>query len=134
MPSEILPAETVIRSMVAAYFQGLHRGESDRLAPLFHRDCVLKTPGLRRDMATWLSDVASRPIPQLIGQPFDYRIIWLEIEGDQAMVKVHCPLPHGNFVDYLGFLKEDNVWKIVNKMYAVASELNDPGAVRNSNV
>lgn len=37
------------------------------------------------------------------------------------MVKVACPLPHGNFTDYLGFLKEDGVWKIVNKMYAPAT-------------
>jgi len=29
--------------------------------------------------------------------------------------ELNCPLPHGHFVDYLGFLREDGIWKIVNR-------------------
>ena len=110
-----------LEAMVNEYFQGLHTGDAERLAPLFHQDCVLKAPDLRRTLDEWLTAVASRPVPAQNGHPEAYRILWVELAGDQAMIKVACPLPHGNFVDYLGFLKEDGVWKIVNKMYAPAA-------------
>ncbi len=117
--------EVEIKAMVETYFAGLHYGDVSRLATLFEDDCVLKAPGLRRICQTWLADVSNRPIPDAIGHHWDYRIIWLELEGDQAMVKVNCPLPHGHFIDYLGFLKEEGAWKIVNKMYALkAGETN----------
>ena len=112
-------AEAAIRAMVDEYFIGLHQGDAVRLAALFHPECVLKTPGLCRSGDKWLADVLSRPVPHEIGHPWNYQIIWLELEGDQAMVKVNCPLPHGHFIDYLGFLYENGAWKIVNKMYAV---------------
>lgn len=123
-----MDAETEIRAMVHDYFVGLHQGDAARLSTLFHRDCVLKTPGQRRTREQWLEDVKARPVPANRGHPWDYSIIRLEVEGDQAMVKVNCPLPHGRFVDYLGFLQEDGAWKIVNKMYAVKTgvEHEDP--------
>lgn len=111
--------EAEIRAMVDAYFAGLHHGDAASLATLFDDDCVLKAPGLRRSCQTWLADVSNRPVPYAIGHRRDYRIIWLELEGEQAMVKVDCPLPHGHFIDYLGFLKEEGAWKVVNKMYAL---------------
>ena len=113
--------ETKIRAMVESYFCALHLGDVVQLATLFAMDCVLKTPGQRRTCQRWLADVASRPVPQQIGHPWQYRIIWVELAGDQAMAKVNCPLPHGQFTDYLGLLKEEGEWKIVNKMYALTT-------------
>ena len=113
-----MSAEADIKEMVGRYFDGLHHGDVALLRPLFHPDCILKMPGGRRSRAQWLDDVASRPIPYETGHPWNYRILSLELEGDQAMVKAKCPLPHGNFTDYLGLLNENGVWKIVNKMYA----------------
>ena len=106
--------QSQLETMVNEYFQGLHTGDADRLAALFHRDCVLKAPGLRRTLDEWLADVATRAIPAQTGYPENYRILRVELDGSQAMVKVACPLPHGNFTDYLGFLKEDGAWRIVN--------------------
>ena len=111
-------AEAAIHAMVDEYFTGLHQGDATRLAALFHPECVLKAPGLWRSRDKWLADVASRSVPHEIEHPWNYQIIWLELEGDQAMVKVNCPLPHGHFIDYLGLLHENGVWKIVSKMYA----------------
>lgn len=114
-----MSAESEIRAMVEKYFVGLHHGTADSLASLFHPDCVLKTPGSRRTREKWLADVSSRPVPHTTGHPWQYQIIWIEVEGQQAMAKVSCPLPHGRFIDYLGFLREEGAWKIVNKMYAL---------------
>lgn len=109
----------IIQSMVDAYFNGLHRGDSGLLLKLFHQDCILKTVGARRSLLEWLEDVSSRPIPKDTGHGFTYKMLSLDIEGNQAMVKAECPLPGAHYLDYLGFLKEDSCWKIVTKMYAL---------------
>ena len=62
--------------------------------------------------------VASRPIPADEGHGFNYKILSVEVLGDQAMVKASCPLLGHDFIDYLGFLRENGVWLIVSKMYA----------------
>lgn len=110
--------ETQIRQMMQHYFEGLHNADSALLASIFSEDCVLKAPGIRRDRQRWLSLVASRPVPADTGAAFAYQILALEISGEQAMVKVRCPLLQDVFIDYLGLLKENGQWLIVNKMYA----------------
>lgn len=124
-----MSAEAELRAMVNQYFTGLHRGDVASLATLFHPDCVLKAPGLRRGLPEWLANVSARPVPHAIGHVWNYRIIWLALDGDQAMAKVNCPLPHGHFIDYLGFLREAGSWKIVNKMYALKADVenDNPG-------
>lgn len=108
----------VILDQLGRYFDGLHRGDPETLASVFHADAVLKAPGLRRALPDWLALVASRPRPEDRGDPFDYRVLSIEIVGDQAMAKVYCPLLGRRFIDFLGFLREDGIWRIVNKMYA----------------
>ncbi|MDX1453391.1 MAG: nuclear transport factor 2 family protein [Oleiphilaceae bacterium] len=111
--------------IVGEYFKGLHHGEPDTLAPLFHADTVLKAPNIRRTLTTWLDDVSKRAKPIEQGAGFNFRLLSLEITGDQAMAKVACPLFQYNYVDYLGLLKEGGHWRIVNKMYA---DLSPPNA------
>lgn len=108
----------IITRMVIDYFEGLHYGDTDKLSQLFHDDAVLKAPGLRRSLPEWLDAVARRPVPSEEGHPYRFRILAIEIIGDQAMVKVDCPLFDHAYVDFLGFLKEGGRWRIVNKMYA----------------
>ncbi|HAG95814.1 MAG: hypothetical protein CMK83_07195 [Pseudomonadales bacterium] len=107
-----------ILSMVELYFKGLHYGDAGTLETLFHQDCVLKAPGQRRSISTWLNDVAKRSVPAHNNHPWEYRVLGVELMSEQAVVKLNCPLPHGHFIDYLGLLKEQGEWKIVNKMYA----------------
>ena len=45
---------------------------------------------------------------------FNFIIQSLEIVGDQAIAKVDAPLLAAHFIDFLGLLKEDGQWKIVN--------------------
>lgn len=106
--------------MLVAYFDGLHNGDTAKLRPLFHSDVVLKAPGLRRTLDQWLDAVANRPVPAREQQPYRFRIVSLEVLGDQAMAKVECPLFDRHYIDYLGFLNEDGQWRIVNKMYCDA--------------
>jgi len=108
--------ESVI-SLVQDYCDGLYQGDISKLRSIFHSDVFLKAPGLRRSLEQWLDAVASRPVPGQQGQPYDFKLLSIEITKDQAMVKLECPLFDHLYVDYLGLLKENGRWLIVNKMY-----------------
>lgn len=107
-----------VEAVIHAYFDGLHFANISQLESIFCSDCVLKAPGIRRDLKTWLSLVAQRPVPAKLGHPYKYKILTLEVMEKQAMAKVYCPLIANEYIDYLGLLFEGNQWKIVNKMYA----------------
>lgn len=111
-------ASEQIRYMLEQYCQGLYEGDVTLLRPLFSADVVLKAPGIRRDLNTWLALVASRPKPAQLGHPYGFRILHIELRGEQAMAQVHCPLLGQVYHDYLGLLYEEGRWLIVSKMYA----------------
>lgn len=110
--------ERSIKALIQGYFDGLHHADVDKLNRIFAPDCVLKAPGIRRTKTEWLQLVKSRPVPAEQNAAYDYQILNIEILGDQAMVKVDVPLLGSHFVDYLGLLRENGEWLIVNKMYA----------------
>ncbi|AZZ90644.1 nuclear transport factor 2 family protein [Hahella sp. KA22] len=109
---------TTIINIIGAYFEGLYYADTTLLERIFHTDAILKAPGLRRSLKDWLDAVKNRPVPSEQGLPYEFRLLSVEITGEQAMVKVACPLFEYNYLDYLGLLKENGQWLIVNKMYA----------------
>ena len=98
------------------YFDGLYLGDVEKLRSIFHEDTVLKGSEYRWTRDEWLEAVANRPVPRQEGMGFDFNILSLEIVGDQAMAKVEAPLLAAHFIDFLGLLKENGQWRIVNKM------------------
>ena len=106
-----------VLNIIQDYFDGLHHGDVKKLDAIFHDDAVLKAPGIRRTKQEWLAAVASRPVPVEKGCSYQFKVLSVEILQDQAMVKVECPLFDYFYVDYLGLLKENQQWLIVNKMY-----------------
>ncbi|MCG7534550.1 nuclear transport factor 2 family protein [Pseudoalteromonas sp. OOF1S-7] len=107
-----------IQTIVQCYFTGLHSGDSEALRHLFHPDCWLKAPGLRRTRDEWLELVSLRTSPAEQGAEIACQVLAIDLLGQQAMVKVLCPLFEHNYIDFLGLLKEQGQWRIVNKMYA----------------
>lgn len=107
-----------IRTIVQCYFQALYTADVENLRAIFHPDAWLQAPGIRRSRDEWLQRVAERPVPADVGSPDDFAILSLEVLGEQAMVKLYCPLFENRFIDFLGLLKENGRWQIVNKMYA----------------
>ena len=101
------------------YFDGLFEGDVEKLRSIFHADAWLKGNNYRKTLNEWLEAVANRPIPCDEGMEYNFNIQSLEIIGDQAMAKVDAPLLAAHFIDFLGLLKEDGQWKIVNKMYTI---------------
>lgn len=108
-----------IMGLLNAYFQGLYNGNVDLLRSIFHVDAWLKANDYRKTRDEWLEAVADRPVPSVEGMEYNFNIQSLEIVGDQAMAKVDVPLLAAHFIDFLGLLKEDGEWKIVNKMFTL---------------
>ena len=106
-----------ISGIIQQYFDGLHTGDVAMLASIFHTDAWLKAPGKRRSLKQWLTDVDNRSTPKEQGRAYDFKVLSLDIVQDQAMVKIHGPLFDFDYIDFLGLLKENGRWLIVNKMY-----------------
>ncbi|MET1076816.1 MAG: nuclear transport factor 2 family protein [Pseudomonas sp.] len=115
-----ITAFKAVLALMQDYFDGLYEADVDKLRGLFHPDAYLKAPGLRRSLEEWLSQVAARPVPKQQGDAYGFKVLALEVLEEQAMVKVDCPLLGQRYLDFLGLLKENGRWLIVNKMYAVA--------------
>ena len=111
-----------VMTVIQNYFDGLHHADLSKLRGIFHADAYLKAPGLRLSLEQWLDAVGNRPVPKNQGQPYKFKLLSIEIIKDQAMVKLECPLFDHFYVDYLGLLKEDGRWLIVNKMYTDLQE------------
>ena len=107
-----------IEAVLHSYFDGLYHGDVAKLNSIFHPDAWLKAPGVRRSLNQWLEDVAERTTPAELNQARAFKILAIDVVQDQAMAKIHCPLFDFNYIDFLGLLKEEGKWSIVNKMYS----------------
>ncbi|KJZ12533.1 hypothetical protein TW85_15735 [Marinomonas sp. S3726] len=121
-------------SIINQYCEGLYLGDAKMLENIFHQDAWLKLPGKRRSLSTWLEDVRQRQTPKDLGQAYDFKILSVDLVQDQAMVKLECPLFDFHYIDFLGLLKEEGQWRIVNKMYTdIASNLKVNESLSKSN-
>lgn len=111
-----------ITRLLNEYFEGLYNADEKQLRKVFHPTANLQSQGLRLTRDDWLHRVVNRAIPKEINESYSYKIINIDILGEQAMAKVECPLLGNFYIDFLSLLKEKGQWKIVNKMYANAPE------------
>jgi hypothetical protein len=116
---------TAITVILQSYFDGLHQGDVPKLTSLFHADTWLKSPGVRCSLEQWLANVTARTTPAQLNNPFAFKILSIDVVQDQAMAKIHCPLFDFNYIDFLGLLKENGQWLIVNKMYTDIKKANE---------
>ncbi|MCF2948051.1 nuclear transport factor 2 family protein [Paraglaciecola aquimarina] len=113
-----------VTAVLQDYFEGLHQANTKRLSQICVEELVLSSPNLRRSRKEWFELIMARPIPQVEGHPFNYKILSLDVIGDQAMAKLSCPLLGSEYIDFIGLLKENGEWKIINKMYVDLIETN----------
>jgi Putative lumazine-binding len=109
----------IINAILQDYFDGLYEGDVAKLQHIFHDDAWLKGNNFRKSRDEWLAAVATRPIPKDKKMDYGFKVISLDVVGDQAMAKVDVPLLAAHYIDFLGLLKENGSWKIVNKMYTI---------------
>ena len=111
-----------IEATVRTYFDGLHEGDADKLASVFHEASALtfeqdgKVVVWPRDQ--WLKIVRERASPKAGGLARDDAILSVDQSGPTtAFVKVRCQIPPRYFTDYLVLLKTAEGWRIVSKVY-----------------
>ena len=111
-----------ITQLLNEYFEGLYNADEKLLRKVFHPTANLQSQGLRLTRDDWLHRVVNRAIPSEIDESYSYKVINIDLLGEQAMAKVECPLLGSFYIDFLSLLKEKAQWKIVNKMYSNAPD------------
>jgi hypothetical protein len=121
-PNPDTTALAAIEAVVQTYLDGLHEGDTEKLAAAFHPASELRSEKdgqlaeLKRD--AWLEAVRSRPNPKAKGLPRHDRILAIDLAGPElAVVKLNCAIPPRFFTDVLVLLKLEGGWRIVSKAF-----------------
>ena len=111
-----------IEASIKTYLDGLHDGDPDKLASVFHPTSALtglvdgKLVVTPRDK--WLDAVRSRPSPKKSGLSRHDHILSIDIVGpEMAQVKLNCAIPPRFFTDELSMLKIDGRWQVAQKVF-----------------
>lgn len=118
-----------IEDVVQSYLDGLHEGDTAKIAHAFHPTSALTSIAddgelqiLPRDL--WLDKVRSRPSPRQQGLPRHDQVLSIDLVGPtMAYVKLKCAIPPRFFTDQLSLLKIDGRWQVAQKVFM--TELRD---------
>jgi hypothetical protein len=118
-----------IEGVIQSYFDGLHEGDTAKIAGAFHSTSALTSVTddgelqiLPRDQ--WLDRVRSRPSPKQQGLSRHDQVLSIDLVGPtMAYVKLECAIPPRFFTDQLSLLKIDGRWQIAQKIFM--TELRD---------
>jgi len=112
-----------IQTVLQTYFDGVHNGDTSKLAAAFHETADLR--GVNADgtlsvlpRKQWLEGVGGRP--SAASQKLERRdaIISIDRSGpDTAFAKVQCQIPPRYFTHYLVLARLKDGWKIISKSY-----------------
>jgi hypothetical protein len=111
-----------VEKVVWTYLDGLHEGDTQKLASAFHEVSHLYALGPDGVMdvprADWLKMVSGRPSPKSQALERTDRIVSVDFSGPEtACVKVECAVPPRYFTDYLTLLKFKDGWRVVSKTF-----------------
>jgi hypothetical protein len=109
---------------VQQYFDGIYRGEVALLRDVFHPDAVVfdNTKGSirRRPVEEYIDGVARRQSPRAAGEPFDMKILSVDVSGELAAVTARLKMLGNDYHNLLSLLHENGRWSIVSKLFANA--------------
>ena len=117
-----------IKAAVKTYLDGLHEGDADKLASVFHPTSSLtyeeggELKSLPRD--EWLAVVRARPSALSRGLARHDEILQIDQSSPTtAWVKLKCAIPPRYFTDYLCFLKIAGKWQVAQKVFSTEGAL-----------
>ena len=112
---------TAITRTVQSYFEGMHCGDVSLLRNAFDpAACVVgfyQGTFMRQTLDEWMSEVEGLPKPREQGEPFEMKIVTLDVSGRLAYVKVAILYLGLRFTDVLTLVQFDEGWKITHKAY-----------------
>ncbi|CTQ52689.1 Putative lumazine-binding protein [Roseibium album] len=117
-------ALNALQSAISDYFDALYQCDTDLLQKVFHPKAVYatadETPLLHRTMAEYVPVVAARVSPASRGEERRDAIDDIQLAGDNtAFARVRCSIGDSDFVDFLTFVREDDRWQIMSKIFQI---------------
>ncbi len=111
-----------LEAVLAAYFDGLHHGDTGRLRGVFHPDalyaCATGGTLLSLRMEAYFALVDQRPSPASRGELRTDRIVAIELVGPvTALARVQCSILPRHFTDLLTLLRVDGRWQVMAKVF-----------------
>ncbi len=107
---------------VQVYFDALYYCDTKKLNAVFHSSSSLFDADqgslFIEPIASFSDDVGSRTSPASKGQEREDEILLIDwLSPISATVKIRLRAHQNVFVDHLGFVKSDQGWKIVSKIW-----------------
>lgn len=110
-----------IKVIIQFYFDGIYYGDLNKLTSAFHPQCLL-TGDINgkpyfKNLTDYLEGVKNRKSPSALGEPFQMKILSVEIQNEIAVVKLHVPMLGYNYYDYISLCRIEGQWKMVHKVF-----------------
>jgi putative lumazine-binding protein len=117
-------ALNALQSVISDYFEALYQCDTDLLQKVFHPKAVYatadETPLLHRTMAEYVPVLAARVSPASRGEERRDAIDDIQLAGDNtAFARVRCSIGDNDFVDFLTFVRDDDRWQIMSKIFQI---------------
>lgn len=111
-----------VEAVLAAYFEGLYRSDTEILRRVFHPAalyaCATGGTLLTLRMDEYFPLVDKRPSPASRGDPRTDRIIAIEFVGTvTALARVRCSILPKHFTDLLTLVFVDGRWQVISKVF-----------------
>jgi hypothetical protein len=115
-----VPDSVAIRAVVTDYLEGMIHGDNERLRAAMHPLCMQaghvngEYEFINRDAV--IAAISGEP-RQAAGTPIVHEIVFIDITGDMAAVKVVDECFGSVWTDYLTLIRHEGKWQIVMKAF-----------------
>lgn len=111
-----------VTEALRVYFDALYHCDKKKLAVVFHPKAIYatadETPLLFRTMEEYFPIVSARESGASRCEVRRDNIDGIEFAGDNtAFARVRCSIGQRDFVDFLTFVREENRWQIMAKVF-----------------
>ncbi|MDB4245335.1 nuclear transport factor 2 family protein [Amylibacter sp.] len=112
---------------VNLYFEGIHECDVFKLKEVFHPESSLFDADngniFVETIDAFLEDVSTRTSPASVGQVMKSEVLMIDyLSPISSTVKIRIQTHKNVFVDHLAFIKGQNGWKIVSKVWHLEKE------------
>lgn len=113
---------TELNAAIQTYFEAIHECDVTKLNAVFHPQSSLFDADngtvFVEPIDSFSNDVAGRVSPASVGQPLEAEILMIDyLSPISTTVKIRIRAHKNVFVDHLGFVKGQDGWQIVSKIW-----------------
>lgn len=117
-----MQSQTELLNAIQMYFEAIHDCDVTKLNAVFHPASSLFDADngtiFVEPIESFSRDVAGRTSPASVGQAMEAEVLLIDyLSPLSATVKIRIRAHKNVFVDHLGFLKGENGWQIMSKIW-----------------